>query len=301
MLMINNMEEKMINNMEEKKFQLDFICVGPQRTATSWLDKSMRSHPSIALPSKVKETYFLNNKNKKDWLAYEREYFTPRSASSVCGEVAPSCFSNMEAIRKISENGKNVKIIICLRDPVERSLSLHMHYVSISKVSKDLSKAIHEEPSIIQGSKYLHFIKQWEKEFGSDNIFLLPNKWIAEKPKHTLKHLYAFLEIESDINLPDTLSDPYGEKAAPKNLIAVWAANRSAKLLRKLGLHFIANWGRDIGIKRKLIYGGKPLQVVVTDEQKSILRNELHSDSMFVTQLDNLGPVKLSQLNSLSV
>lgn len=40
---------------------LDFLAIGPQRTASTWLDQCLRAHPNLYLPKGTKETFYANS------------------------------------------------------------------------------------------------------------------------------------------------------------------------------------------------------------------------------------------------
>ena len=43
------------------RFHLDFVAVGPQRTATTWLYEYFRAHPAAFVSPQVKETGFFGD------------------------------------------------------------------------------------------------------------------------------------------------------------------------------------------------------------------------------------------------
>lgn len=45
--------------MNIKQNKLDFVVVGPFKTGTSWIYNYLSDYQQIALPKKVKETFFL--------------------------------------------------------------------------------------------------------------------------------------------------------------------------------------------------------------------------------------------------
>ena len=72
---------------------LDFVGIGPQRTASTWLNEMLLRHPSIALPTGVKETKFFDDRFHKGFAWYATHFADP-DPSQVRGEIAPTYFDD---------------------------------------------------------------------------------------------------------------------------------------------------------------------------------------------------------------
>ncbi len=119
----------------------DFLIIGAPRAGTSWLWEMLKGHPDIDLP-KVKEPFFFGAseiyKRGIDWYF---DLFKDIDPSKITGEGSTSNFydrvpyfyneghelkydDSLPVIPElISSALPDVKIIICLRDPVERAIS----------------------------------------------------------------------------------------------------------------------------------------------------------------------------------
>lgn len=268
--------------------RLDFVCVGPQRTATSWLDRVLRKHPAIALPEVVKETFFLDRRADKGWDWYWNSYFPGGThlAGRVVGEIAPTLFDSADAIKQLAAHNAECRIVVCLRDPVARALSLFEHYVSIARVPNDWDRARERMPSITEASCYAKYISAWGAAFGADRVLLLSHRAVAQDPMAVLDRLCDFLEVERLAKLPVEAEERYGVAAAPRSRAVVWAADRAAWTLRSLRLHSLVNLGKQLGLKRLVFSGGQRPVLGVTVDQKAALTFDLGRESALVAEVD---------------
>ncbi|MAN60041.1 MAG: hypothetical protein CMC08_09430 [Flavobacteriaceae bacterium] len=109
----------------ERNFKVDFICVGVQKAGTSALDAYFRQHSGINMP-RIKETHFFDNDkyftDKPDYSQYHNSFdITQRRLLN--GEVTPSYIYWENSIQRIYEYNHRMKIIVILRNPIERAFS----------------------------------------------------------------------------------------------------------------------------------------------------------------------------------
>src|SRR5580704_8422377 len=98
----------------------DFFAVGPQRTGTTWLHEVMKPH--LGLPRGIKETdFFLKNYSRG--MRWYLECFEGYPPGLHLGEVDPNYFGEDIARERIAKDVPNAKIVVTLRDPVDRAYS----------------------------------------------------------------------------------------------------------------------------------------------------------------------------------
>lgn len=268
--------------------ELNFVCVGPQRTATSWLDRLLRQHSNIALPEVVKETFFFDRDYVRGWAWYWNTYFESGShiARDVVGEISPTLFDQPYVIDRIRSQCSSCRIVICLRDPIARSLSLFEHYVVTATVPNDWEIACKAKPSIIEASLYRKHIDRWVGAFGAANVLLVSNRAVSEQPQAVLNALCDFLGISRMSDLPSEAREPYGVAARPRSRVLAALSIRFARGSRRLGLHALANWGKRMGLKRLLFAGGQRPELSITPADKESLDRLLEPEVEIVAAVD---------------
>lgn len=105
--------------------KLDFIVAGAQKCGTTALHYQLQKHPQIAMPDKEELHFFDDEELFGKDISYEKlhEHFRPSSRAVVAGELTPIYLYWRPAMERIWNYRKGLKLIILLRDPVERAFS----------------------------------------------------------------------------------------------------------------------------------------------------------------------------------
>ena len=105
--------------------KLDFLIAGTQKGGTTALHNYLKQNPDVFLSEK-KELHFFDNETI-DWQnpPYEKYHDAFKTASSrqKIGEATPIYTFWPDALARISKYNKDIKLIICLRNPTERAYS----------------------------------------------------------------------------------------------------------------------------------------------------------------------------------
>lgn len=280
--------------------KLEFLCVGPQRTATSWLDRVLRTHPEIALPNVVKETFFFDQRFDRGWDWYWREHYSTLGLDAKTkGEIAPTVFDNPGAIDRLRAHNAQARIVVCIRDPLERTQSLYRHYHAISRVGDDFSEAVQRHPEIVNASRYKEHIARWVGAFGAERVLLVPHAAVESDPLGTVNAVYDFLGVSRTGELPEAVRQPYGAVSVPRNRWLAMVAHRVARILRKHGLHAVANVGKSMGLKAFFLGGGRSELPPLPADCRQALEREFEQDSQFSEVIRSSGVITAAQAAQL--
>jgi hypothetical protein len=66
--------------------------------------------------------------------------------------------------------GDDVPIFYLVRDPIQRIISHHHHYLARGKANPDIDRALREDPLFLDASLYGHQLGHWEEVFGSGRV-----------------------------------------------------------------------------------------------------------------------------------
>lgn len=154
----------------ERNHNADWLIgVGPRRTATTWLYECLRQTPDVKVP-KEKETMFFTDNWDQDIQWYSRQY-APDHCQTIA-EVSPEYFTNITALRRISRCNSQCKILIGIRDPVERALSAYRYYRHKGDLTSSVQEALESE-LVIEGSRYRQYVPKWVSTFGHQNVHFI--------------------------------------------------------------------------------------------------------------------------------
>lgn len=236
------------------KDKIDFCVVGPQRTSTTWIYEKLLKSKQVNLPTKVKETFFFDQKFTKGF-SYYFSLFEDFDSNLITGEVGPTYFHSLEAAERIHSSNNKCKIIFVYRNPIEKSISLYQHHFRKGRVGKDFKKAITKRPDIIETSRYSLYSKIWEDLFSNENVLMVRFNDLKYKPQEFLDEITCFLGLERII-VKENDSKKVNQSTVPKYRILAKFFAFIATLMRKYDFHTLAEFGKKIGLK-KVFEGGK--------------------------------------------
>lgn len=215
-------------------FRLNAVGIGPQKTASSWLHACLQSHPEVCLPHGVKETFFFDRRfaSGMDWYS---SHFRCRERPVVC-EIAPTYFDSTAARDRIAANNAACRVLVTLRNPVDRAFSSYLHLRKTEGVTSPFEQAMKEHPTILSGSRYGEHLPMWLDAFGRDRVLLLFQEDIQQQPEAVLESVYAFLGIRS-IAVPEIAREQVNVRSLPAFPRVARTAGRVADWLRSRRLH----------------------------------------------------------------
>ncbi|RVU83613.1 sulfotransferase [Leucothrix sargassi] len=170
----------------QNKKLADVIFIGPLKTATSYIYDYYLHHPDVATSEPIKELFYYDDYYDKgnDWYL---EHFPHCEDKKVTIDVSPSYMIRDVALERIKRDNPNAKIVMTLRDPIERFDSHVKHHLRHGYAYDGFSKLLEDHPRIVRGSQYEKYVDQWIAAFGEDNVFILDYSELKQDPESFLR------------------------------------------------------------------------------------------------------------------
>ena len=181
---------------------IDFIGIGAPRCGTSWIANVLRSHPDICI-SEPKEVRYFNrnempvgrlkgnlNSNFDQDISWYLKRFSHAKNGQLCGEISPVYLSDESAPAAIKAQYPDVKLIVCLRHPVNQAFSfykLHRGNSIIKPIS--FEQALEQEPVYIETSLYGKHLARYLEHFDKDKILFLVFEELIAEPVQELNRI----------------------------------------------------------------------------------------------------------------
>ena len=237
---------------EFKSNSPDFVIAGSMKAGTSALQFNLNKHPQIYCLSRywkgrVYENYSLDlndydrglaNANTKELdffnsdknFAHGKEFyekFFVMNKRSI-GEASPN-YTQPNEVEKCVENMKsmypNMKIIITLRDPIDRAFS-HWNMVqekedatwgsSIKDVPFNTLVENYPNRGLFKRGLYSTYVNAYTSAFGTDNVHLVIQEELKVNPLVEIEKIHEFLEVDSmervDPGYRDVHEASYGDR-----------------------------------------------------------------------------------------
>jgi tetratricopeptide (TPR) repeat protein len=203
----------------------NFLVIGTQKGGTTSLYYYLAQHPQI-VPSLIKEIDYWSHKYERG-LEWYLAHFLPqfKGQNFLTGEATPSYLDSQGVAERLYKVFPNIKLIILLRNPIDRAISHYYQWVSLKWESRSLQEAIQLEMNQSQNSfwnqpnrylargVYLEFIKEWMAVFPREQILILKSEDFYENPAQVLTQIFQFLGLP-DYSLPEY--KPYNARSYPE-------------------------------------------------------------------------------------
>lgn len=174
----------------------NLFIIGGQRCGTTWLTNQLSLCPSVNLlkPVVPETKYFLNDEvSHKEYMNLFEE-----SSGNIVLEKATTYIESPDAALKIKSLYPDAKIIICLRDPVERALSnyffSHNNGLETRTLEEvflkntpapelDLSKFSTDPFNYLQRGLYSKYISEYLKIFPKKQVMITFMEQFTSSPR----------------------------------------------------------------------------------------------------------------------
>ena len=200
----------------QKKSGPDFIIAGASKCGTSSIYYYLSRHPQILLPHKKEiDFYWQHYKRGIDWYLAHFPTISDRS-DFLTGEATPNYLRFPQVAQRIKDTFPQTKIILLLRNPVDRAISWHYHKLNSGLTNTDLSTAIATEierlatvseaeitntgyynPDNIMSSLYFYKIKPWIETLGREQFLILKSEDFYLNPIANMQRVFEFLNLPS--------------------------------------------------------------------------------------------------------
>jgi hypothetical protein len=193
----------------------DFMLIGAAKAGTTSLFQYLAKHPDI-IPSKKKELLYFSVRQKKGLKWYLCNFPLKKEKNGrLTFEGSPSYLYYKKGLKRIKHLFPDIKLIILLRDPINRAYSQWNYNREgspfslnhpLAKDERSFNKAIQDELNnpdslhtlhkYIYRSHYSKHLKEVYKRFSDSQILVLDFDDLKKEPRRTLTEVTDFLQLE---------------------------------------------------------------------------------------------------------
>jgi hypothetical protein len=193
----------------------DLLVIGTQRGGTTSLFRWLAQHPDV-VPSLRKEVDYFTHWYQlgPDW--YRAHFPLRMRRAALTFEASPDYLLHPLAATRARTLLPDVKLIVLLRDPVERAFSHHHHFRGLGMEDLDFESAIEAEPERLGGETerlaadplypldalykfsyvtrgmYADQLERWLEQYPRDRLLVVCSEELYERPSTTFAAILAF-------------------------------------------------------------------------------------------------------------
>jgi hypothetical protein len=208
----------------------DFIIIGAAKAGTTSLYDYLIQHPDIYCALQ-KETFYFVNLRKRNWRlpyrSYFPTYFTKFSAEYIhkrkflTGEATPGYLFFPHCVAAIHRVLPNAKLIVILRNPVDRAFSQYHFFknrgkdshlltfedaianekTEFQKIGMSKQEYLYNFPrsSYLSRGIYVEQLENWFKFYPEEQFFICSIEEMSGNAQNTISKIYEFLDVENHI------------------------------------------------------------------------------------------------------
>lgn len=217
----------------------NFYIVGAARSGTTSLYDALRKHPQVFLPE-VKEphyfTYCPGLENIPSVSAHQyvccgnremyQRIYRPGAGFAAIGDTSPSYLWDENAPQKIREAVPDARIVIILRDPVDRAHSQYLlNHLNGVDTASSFETALQADAArdksswmtarlYVEAGLYHGQVRRYLETFGKDQVLILSFDDLTHRRDELLSSLCRFIGVDPGRLRP--LQDPGPQNASKK-------------------------------------------------------------------------------------
>lgn len=224
---------------------LDFAIVGAQKCGTTALRSFLGTHPEIAMCAE--EMHLFDSPDySADWTREQineryRRALADTASRKVCGESTPAYMFLPEIAPELKRYNPRLKLIVLLRDPVQRAISAYYMEKGRGVENKPLWLALLLEPlrclldsdvrSLTSARRqhayrrrglYSKQLRNLFRHFHPNQVLVVRNADLRHNHHAVLRRVFRFLGVSEDVRVP------------PASVFANEGAQRKHRVVRML-------------------------------------------------------------------
>jgi hypothetical protein len=195
----------------------DFLVLGAQKAGTTALYEYLRRHPQITGPSWKEVSFF-----DRHWARGESWYRgnfpnLARTRGKLVSEASPSYVFHPLAPQRVQEVVPEARLIVLVRNPVDRALSQYNHEVALGREPLPFEEALDAEEERLRGEqermaadpryfsrewwshtykargRYAEQLQRWLAVFLREQLLVLPTDDLGSDPAQAHAQVLEFL------------------------------------------------------------------------------------------------------------
>ena len=193
----------------------DFVIIGATKAATTWLTTNLRAHPQVFMPSPELHYFSRWFDRGEDWY---RAQLAGAGDGQLLGEKSASYLPHPETPQRLHRLLPHAKLLVQLRNPVERAYSDYCMHYRRGEVSRDLARYLDPErtpiPRLLEDGFYHRHLMRFLGVFPVEQIKILLYDDIRQRPGEIFREVCGYLGID-DAVAPQMVARRVKDKETP--------------------------------------------------------------------------------------
>lgn len=188
---------------------IDWCIIGAMKCGSTTLARALDGHSQCSLAGGKELHYFdFYYERGESWY----RSVLPPSNRTIIGEATPNYLHDVDAPKRLAEVAPRAKLLVILRDPVERAYSHYWHEVERGRETLDFENAILAEESRLAGAtrqerahvsyvskgRYAEQLDRWMEHFDRSQLHIIFLEDLRESAAQVSRDLQQFLDVAEE-------------------------------------------------------------------------------------------------------
>ncbi len=215
---------------------IDFVGIGVARSGTTWTARHLMQHEEVFMP--FKEANIFQHENYR---ARAKNLFNGNGRmGDTAGEWSPAYFIKPRAAENLKKYNPKVKLLVNLRNPVDRAWSWFTYCITKEKLPSDTNilDLFYTKKTLHLPGKYDEHLKMWFDHFPKENFHFTVFDDMMNKPVMAINKICGFLNVK--------------KKYKQENLLKI-AEKPSSKMTNQVRRELKAYYKKHVEATRRLL------------------------------------------------
>jgi hypothetical protein len=229
----------------------DFLYIGTSKAGSTWLFNTLAIHPQVHLASS-KGLYFFDQHYDRgvDWYL---DQFRGAGGARAMGEISHSYLSSPGAEQRIAELNPAMRLLVCLREPVDRAFSDYLDLVKNGQFGGSFEAALERYPRLIDRGRYASHLHRYSSIFSPELLSVQLFDDLRVDPQAYADATFDFLGVDR-LQLPAAALKRRQPAGTARSRGLASAAKRASAVARQVGLRRLRSRVKRSVVVRQLLY-----------------------------------------------
>jgi hypothetical protein len=229
----------------------NFAYIGTSKAGSTWLFNALARHPEVYLASSKGLYYFDSHFDQgRDWYL---DHFESTGDATAIGEISHSYLSSPESPARNAELNPRMRLLVCLREPVDRAFSDYLDLVKNGQFEGPFSEALDRFPRLLDRGRYGTHLQRYLEHFPREQLHVSLFDDLRRDPQAYADAVYDFLGI-GQLELPPADLKSRMPAGTPRNATVAAGAKSVAKLAKRTGLARLRSRAKRSVLVRQVLY-----------------------------------------------
>ncbi|MDP5183782.1 sulfotransferase [Blastococcus sp. BMG 814] len=229
----------------------DFAYIGTSKAGSTWLFNALAGHPDVYLASDKGLYYF--DQHFDEGPQWYLDHFRSAGDQAAVGEISHSYLSSPAAGARIAEFNPGMRLLVCLREPVDRAFSDYLDLVKNGQYDGPFAAALEKFPRLLDRGRYATHLQRYLDLFPRSQLHVSLFDDLRADPQAYADEVFAFLGARR-LELPPADLKSRMPAGRPRSAAVAAAAKSASKLAKRTGLRRLRSRVKRSIVVRQALY-----------------------------------------------